>query len=259
VFIAHLSDPHISSGVLGARPAWSLYQTLGRVLALDPQPDCVVITGDLINSSRPEEYDVLREVIDRFPLPLHLVTGNHDHRDGLLERFAGTGYLGGGDQTFYAVEYSGVTVVALDSLVAGSPAGRLGERQLAWLDDVLAARPDVPALVCLHHPPIALRIPDLDAIRLEDGEALEQVLLRHRHVARVLAGHLHRVALADFAGTTLAVAGSTYRQTNLSMRPGEPAHTVMEPTGFLLHVLDNGRCLTHVVPVSHTAASVGGF
>lgn len=51
----------------------------------------------------------------------------------------------------------GRTVVALESWRSDRSAGRLGEAQLAWLGDVVGRRPEVSALVCSHHPPVAVR------------------------------------------------------------------------------------------------------
>src|SRR3954451_14280645 len=88
--LAHLSDPHPRSGPLGAAPAAGLHLALARVLALDPRPDRVVITGDLADRGDPESYRQLTELLDRYPLPVHLATGNHDDRAALESVFSGT-------------------------------------------------------------------------------------------------------------------------------------------------------------------------
>ncbi|MFD1152256.1 phosphodiesterase [Saccharothrix hoggarensis] len=259
VLIAHLSDPHLRTDALAAEPAASLRHALGRVLALDPRPDCVVITGDLTEHGDVDAYAQLRQVIGDFPLPLHLTTGNHDHPAALLEVFGGTSFLGGATSTHYAVAHPGFTVIALDSWQHGTPAGHVGDDQLSWLDDVLAQRPDVPAFVCLHHPPVEVGLPFLDGMRLDNGPALGAVLSRHHNVARVLAGHVHRVVSAPFAGTSVSVAPSTYRQTSLTLRADRQTGYLAEPTGFLLHVATGTGFATHTVPVSHAGALIGGF
>jgi 3',5'-cyclic-AMP phosphodiesterase len=258
VAIAHLSDPHITTGMLGGAPAQGLNRALGRVLTLDPHPDCVVITGDLVDRGSPGEYKALREVIGRFPLPLHLATGNHDDPKALLDEFGGTGFLGGAGEAHYSVEYPAFTVIALDSKVAGSAGGYLGAAQLEWLDGVLARRSDIPAIVCVHHPPIAIGIPFLDGMRLADGAELEAVLAGHGNVARVMAGHIHRPITAAFAGSTLAIAPSTYLQSGLNLRDGVPNY-LPEPTSFFLHLLVDTCWITHTVPVTHAAAPIAGY
>jgi 3',5'-cyclic AMP phosphodiesterase CpdA len=158
-------------------------------------------------------------------------------------------------EAHYVVEYPEATVVVLDSHVPGSPGGRLGEAQLDWLADVLERRPDTPAVLGLHHPPVRVGIEFLDGMRLVDGEALLNVVAAHPNVVRVMAGHVHRTITAGL----VTVAPSTYRQTGLELLPGRTPGYLDEPTGFLLHLVGGDTCVTHLVPVSHAGARLGAY
>ena len=252
--IAHLSDPHLMRGPLAAQPAANLAEALGRALAIEPRPDCVVITGDLADTGHPDEYAALRTILRPCPVPVHLMAGNHDDPSALIAKFGDTEYLGHGVSPSYVVEYPQATLVIANSWIHGSPAGYLGPDQLAWIDRTLAARPEVPAFVCLHHPPLPVGIPFFDGMILTDAAALAEVVSRHPHVARVLAGHVHRDVSALFAGTLMTAAPSTYRQSALRLRDAEPPGFTGDPTGFLLHVLDGSGWVTHSVTASHAAA-----
>jgi 3',5'-cyclic AMP phosphodiesterase CpdA len=92
--IAHLSDLHLTRGPLAAQPAAALADALARLLALEPRPDCVVITGDLADTGHPEEYGTLRAILRKCPLPVHLLPGNHDDPAAMIARFGDTPYLG---------------------------------------------------------------------------------------------------------------------------------------------------------------------
>ena len=252
--IAHLSDPHLARGPLAAQPAANLADAIGRVLAVEPGPDCIVITGDLADTGHPEEYAALHAILRHCPVPVHLMPGNHDDPDALIARFGDTPFLDDGLSTSYAVRYPEATVVIADSWMPEDPAGKLGPDQLSWIDRTLAARPQVPAFVCLHHPPLALGMPFLDSIMLTDAAEFADVIRRHPHVVRVLTGHVHRTVSAMFAGTLLAVAPSTFRQSALRMQDAELPGYLPEPTSFLLHLLDGADCVTHSVAISHAVA-----
>jgi 3',5'-cyclic-AMP phosphodiesterase len=250
--VAHLSDPHLTTGTLGGQPAAGLLWTLQRVLALDPRPDCVVVTGDLTDHGQPGEYQAFRELVEDFPLPLHLGLGNHDDRDAALEAFGGSRFLAGGTSTCYVVDYPRASVVMLDSSQPGTAAGRLDGGALGWLAATLDQRPEVPTLICLHHPPIPVGIPLLDSIRLDDSAALASILEPRRQPIKLLAGHVHRTVSARFAGHEVAIAPSTYRQVELVTRPDRPPGYVLDPPGFLLHLLLD-TWVSHLLPTQATA------
>jgi len=247
MLIAQLSDPHLEVGPRGGEPSARLHRALGRVLGLRPRPDCVLITGDVVNNGKQEEYEAFLAIAKGFPVPIHLVAGNHDDAKTMANVFGGTGFLGGSDSTYYTIDHADVRIVVLDSLVPGSVAGRLGEAQLEWLDKVLAKRPEVPALVCLHHPPADIGMAFLDSYKLENPEALRTVLTRHSHVRQILAGHVHRAVTAEFAGITVSIAPSTYRQAALDLATDGPPGYVYEAPAFLLHQVTAAGCITHLV------------
>ncbi|MFI5033913.1 MAG: metallophosphoesterase, partial [Reyranellales bacterium] len=88
MLIAQLSDPHIKSPgqLLYDRidTAGYLERAVAHVLKLDPLPDVVVMTGDLVDGGKPEEYAYLRRLIAPLPMPVYVIPGNHDGREALM-------------------------------------------------------------------------------------------------------------------------------------------------------------------------------
>lgn len=260
MLLAHLSDPHLSTGALMGGPAAGLHAALGRVVGPDPAPDAVIITGDLADHGQAQAYEQLRELLAPVAVPTYLATGNHDDPDAVLAAFAGTVHLGGGGALHYAVDLPGARLIVLNSWLRGSGAGRIGQEQLAWLDATLSRRPETPTVLAFHHPPVAVGIPFLDAIGLLDADALAGVVAGHRQVVRVLCGHVHRAVTASFAGTLMTTAPSTYRQSALDLCPLDQARMgyLEEPVNVLLHQLSpatGGSCITHLVPVTGASAA----
>ncbi len=251
MILAHLSDLHIRP--LG-KPAYRVVETnkllaraVDALLALEPRPDAVVVTGDLTDCGLVEEYAFLAAQFARLPMPVHLVLGNHDRRETFLEVFADRagarapdGFVG------FDVDVAGVRLIGLDTVVPGASFGTLCETRLAHLDAMLAEQPETPTLVALHHPPAACGIGHMDEIALVEGaEGLAAVIARHAQVERVLAGHHHRPIQSRFAGTILQVAPSIAHQVVLDLAEDAPSAFVMEPAAFLVHTLVDGAIVSH--------------
>src|SRR6266536_1571944 len=85
-----------------------------------------------------------------------------------------------------------LVLLLLDSSVPGKDDGRLDSETLQWLDGELAAAPDRPALVFMHHPPFKTGIAHMDRQNLRNAAQLAAILERHAQVQLIAAGHVHR-------------------------------------------------------------------
>src|SRR5205085_11740092 len=148
MIVAQLSDPPIvapgksprtPAGFGPVDTAAFLARAVTAINRLDPLPDIVVITGDLVDRGEPDEYDHLRRLIAPLRMPVFVIPGNHDARAPLRAAFGADGYLGSDGFIQYAVEDYALRLVALDTLVAGKQHGELCADPLAWLDPTLAA------------------------------------------------------------------------------------------------------------------------
>ncbi len=238
MLLVQMSDPHIvrEGEVLlgGIDTAAFLREAVAHVNRLAPQPDLVLLTGDLVNEGRPEEYSHLAALLEPLRAPFHLVPGNHDLTPVLLEAFP---YHVHGDTGRADVVLEGpFLIVTLDSSRFPEPGGSLDEEQLSWLRSTLAAAPETPTVVAVHHPPFATGIAHMDAMGLDAGSAagLAAVVGDHPQVERVLSGHLHRLITRRFAGTIAVTAPSTAHAVQLSLGAGRAAWN-REPPAILLH------------------------
>lgn len=252
MILAQITDLHIKPpGQLAYRAvdtARCLAEAVAALNRLEPRPDAVLATGDLVDAGLPEEYALLRALLAPLAMPVYLLPGNHDERGAMRAAFRDHRHLGTDGPIRYVVEDHAVRLVLLDSLVPGDGAGRLGDEQLAWLDATLGAEPARPTIVALHHPPFATMIRHMDAIGLADAAELARVVRRHDHVECVLSGHIHRPIQRRWAGTIASTAPSTAHQLLLDLAPGGPPAFRLEPPGYQLHAYapDGGL-------VSHTA------
>src|SRR6186997_2831227 len=77
MLIAQLSDPHIRPrGVLyhDTVDSNAMFQAaVRRVNALTPQPDVVILSGDLVDQGSPEEYEMASTLLAELAAPLLVI------------------------------------------------------------------------------------------------------------------------------------------------------------------------------------------
>lgn len=231
--LAQISDTHVRADD-GGKAASQLKRAMAQ--AKDYGADIILLTGDLVNDAREDEYAVLAEAITDPPAPLFLMPGNHDDR-GLIRRyFPQHHYLPREGALHFTIENYPVRIVALDDIVPGETHGLLRRSGAEWLESALSVERGKPTLVALHHPPFLTHDLLFDKIGLLDAEEFANVIARHRQVLRVIAGHHHRIVIGQAAHAPVIVAPSSSWTYGLAMNEGQQiAPKTAEQPGWMLH------------------------
>lgn len=127
-----------------------------QMLQLDPKPVFVVVLGDFVHRGEPAQYDAYEAAIDDFPIPMIHVVGNHEFYDtnGVWEYIDRFGPL---DDHF---DYGkGRFVWCNDATILRNSDGSvqnhylLTDRQMTWIERLLATDSVTDRFVMMHVPP----------------------------------------------------------------------------------------------------------
>lgn len=231
--IAQISDTHVRADDSGAA-ARQLQRALKQ--ARSYRADVILLTGDLVNDERADEYALLAETIANPPAPLYLLPGNHDDRARMRAAFPSHTYLTRSGPLSFAIEDFPVRIVCVDQIVPGETHGLFTQEEAARLDSTLGQAPHKPTIVALHHPPFPTHDMLFDNIGLRNSDLFASVIARHPQVQRVICGHHHRVAVGQAAHAPVIVAPSTSWVYGLALHEGQQvAPKTAEQTGWMLH------------------------
>ena len=242
MIIAQITDFHIS--LPGERmdemfrTASFLETAVKHICSLEPSPDVVLATGDLVDKAIPEEYERLRNILAPIDVPIYVIPGNHDDRGEMRKTFGDLGYLPTeGKFLNYVIDQWPIRLIALDTVIPGKISGELCAERLNWLADRLAEEPLKPTLIFMHHPPIKSGISAMDRHGFDSGGSeMGAIVENYSNIERVVCGHLHRPITVRWHGTVLSVAPSTAHQIGLNMLEGARQQIVMEPPACHLHM-----------------------
>jgi hypothetical protein len=190
-YFVQLSDTHwgFSGPNINPDSQGTLKKAVAAVNGLDEQPDFVVFTGDLTQTTgdpkvRRDRMAEFRDIVSQLKVKtVRFMPGEHDASQDRGEAYQE--YFG---DLHYTFDHNGVHFIALDNV--SDPMAVVGERQLQWLQaDLKQLKNDARILVLTHRPLFDLA-PDWDwATR--DGGAVIDALMQHPNVT-VLYGHIHQ-------------------------------------------------------------------
>ena len=259
LFFVHLTDLHLSAPQL-ANPLL-LSDTMSAVRAsfaairgLSQRPAFVVISGDLTDRGRPEDYETLKDLLteEADDLPLVLALGNHDQRGPFRAVFG----LGAGEASHdHDTVIAGLHVITLDTAIPGHVGGEIDAGQQDWLRDRLAAHPDLRKLLVLHHAPLLdlKRTQAWDRLDAASTEALRQAMAGH-DVVGILSGHVHMEEVSLWHGVPVVIGQGHHAATDPTAPKGEIR--LVEGAGLTLCRLRDSGLTATFVPHAQTRALI---
>jgi len=242
VRLLQFSDMHLFGDASGRLRGVACLPALQAVVAdahrRSTRPDALLLTGDLVQDD-PEGYRWIRHVFGNSEVPVLCLAGNHDLPDHMRATLDRPPFVIGG-----ATRFDRWTVVMLDSWIANSASGEIGEAQLAELRKTLQEHRNQHVLLCLHHHPIAMHSDWLDNVGLRDADAFMSVVRAHSNVRGVLWGHVHQALDSFIHGVRFMATPATCAQ----FLPGSVQFAIdNRPPGYrVLELMPDGAIATEV-------------
>lgn len=201
---AQLSDTHFYTGTDN-----TTYKMIGRSGELlddaisqineTPNLSFVMFTGDLIDKPFEKELSAFLPHTEKINAPWYFAFGNHDTMVGgylnpklymeLVNKYNKNYKF---EKTYYSfVPQKGYKAIVLDSIIRDrlTSNGRLGDEQLAWLDNELAKSQKDTVLIFMHVPVLEPYVSPNH--RLLDADKMEAVLGKYKNPIAVFQGHYH--------------------------------------------------------------------
>ncbi len=236
MIIAQITDTHISlDDARGKARIRDLEACVRDVNALQPQPDIVIHTGDIVHNGTRDEYDCAAGLLRGINAPLHVIPGNRDNRAELRRAFADICGLAEGDGFIhYTVDMPGLRLIALDSTTDTINKGLLCPERQVFLENTLGKDRSTPTLLFMHHAPVDIveAIDPFQFISRDNADEIAAIIAKNPQVKAMICGHSHRAAKAEIAGvpvsTALSVASNLRQGALRKEAEGVPVYEVHE-------------------------------
>lgn len=245
-----LTDPHLVEADAVSQEPSEAWQRFGRCLdeiqREHMDAELLVLTGDLVHLNNPGAYALLREELERLPMPYRLLVGNHDDRAALHGAFPDIPMVGGFVQG--SDDIGETRLIYLDTQASEGHHGELCSFRLDWLAAQLEEASRRPLLLFLHHPPMEIGVPALDRLRLLESEGLSDLLQFRRAPTHLFCGHVHRNVSGRWSGHPFATLKSTNTQFAFDMQASRLIRCDEDP-GYGVLLFDDERVIVNYVDI----------
>lgn len=245
----HFTDPHIippGQELYGLRPDQRLSALIDHISAHHSDAECALVTGDLTHWGDLTSYKHLKQMLATLPFPVHLLIGNHDLRPNFQEVFPDTRRDTEG-LVQYTIDTSEGVLIVCDTVLEGTHAGWFDEARQGWLKSELRKAAPKPAFLFMHHPPFNVGIAEMDAIKIQQSEALADILSVHSHVKHLFFGHIHRPIHGVWKDIPFTTLYGLSHQVALNLDPSIPIKFTHERPSYNVVLLTQDQTTIHMV------------
>lgn len=204
--LLQITDCHLGSTpgemLLGLDTDQSLYDVL-ECLRAQESPDIIVVSGDVSNDGGVPSYERFINIVTQFfpSVPLAWLPGNHDDPMSM-------------DQVKNLPieahhKIGGWNIILLNSRIPMEEGGDLDDAELARLERELAANPDMPTVVFLHHQPVPVGSEWVDQYVVKSADRFFEIIDRYINVKAISWGHVHQEFVSKHNDIPLLATPST--------------------------------------------------
>ncbi len=226
--LLQVSDTHLCAAPSSADAAapvdqrWQAVVVRLRVWA--ESADAILHTGDVSDDGSAAACQRVADGLTALDLPGQVIPGNHDEPEALLRTFTPGQAL----SLSRVLDLGRWQVIGLDSRQPGEVSGHLCQAELSALDEALAAAGDAWILLAVHPPPVSVNCAWLDAIGLDNAQALLNRVAVQPQIAGVISGHVHHAFETMRYGRPVLTAPAVSMQflagsDTFAIAPGPPA------------------------------------
>lgn len=247
MIIAQISDTHLTldpNDADGEQRIEDFERAIADINALDPAPDVIVHTGDIVHNGREDEYARAAGILAKATVPVYVIPGNKDDRENLKAAFSEAGYLSPCSVFIdYAVEGFPIRLVFLDTLNPGSNKGDFCTARAERLNELVTAGDEKPIAVFAHHPPFEVDVgPNpMHFDNLRAMARMREALQQSGRVRSLFCGHVHRFA----SGSVGDIPASVVTAVSTTLRKGDYPAEAQGRAYYQLHRFDeDGRFIS---------------
>ena len=259
MLIAQISDLHIQAANKKAYGIVPTSQNLANCVAhlnqLYPQPDVVLVTGDITGNALKSEVLHAASILADLNMPYFVIPGNHDKPSDVYYVF-GKEHCPSFENGFinYVIDDFPIRLIGLDSTSKDLPGGEFCQSRAAWLKAQLDKDTQKPTILFIHHPPADVGVLETNLDGFINAELLGEVVEKYENIERILCGHVHLNCHLAWHGTIISTAPSMGLKLVLDLSLEMESQFENDAPAYLLHYWTaNKHLITHSISLHKTS------